>query len=69
MMLSHHRSLLAPALAPSAPSARSGMFFPIWDVLNGTRYDPIKPPASAARPKEALQDDMVRTVVPEFGRR
>jgi hypothetical protein len=45
------------------------MFFPLWDVINGTRYDATNPPASAARPKEALQDDMVQTVVPEFGRR
>lgn len=45
-----------------------GMFFPFWDVLNGTRYDASSPPASAAKPKEALNVEMVDTVVPSFGR-
>jgi sterol desaturase/sphingolipid hydroxylase (fatty acid hydroxylase superfamily) len=45
-----------------------GLFFPLWDVLNGTRYDPAAPPASAATPKEALRDEMVEAVVPAFGR-
>jgi len=31
-----------------------GMFFPFWDQLMGTRYDASAPPASAARPKEAV---------------
>lgn len=46
-----------------------GMFFPLWDVLNGTRYDASKPPPSAAKPKEKLADEQLETVVPAFGRR
>jgi sterol desaturase/sphingolipid hydroxylase (fatty acid hydroxylase superfamily) len=29
-----------------------GLFFPFWDMANGTLYDACAPPASAAKPKD-----------------
>ena len=41
-----------------------GMFFPIWDVLNRTRYYVDAPPASAAKPKERAPDALLERVTP-----
>ena len=47
----------------------SGMFFPLWDILNGTRYDASAPPPSCAKPKEvhsAKQLDAVNPYVDAY---
>jgi len=41
-----------------------GMFFPLWDVLNGTRYYAAAPPASAAKPKEMPTKQELLDVTP-----
>ena len=34
------------------------MFFPFWDIINGTRFNAAAPPKSAAKPKEAVSADV-----------
>ena len=39
---------------PTLVVVRSGMFFPFWDIVNGTRFNAAAPPTSAAKPKEIV---------------
>eukprot|EP00442_Polarella_glacialis_P004619 CAMPEP_0115055246 /NCGR_PEP_ID=MMETSP0227-20121206/4546_1 /TAXON_ID=89957 /ORGANISM="Polarella glacialis, Strain CCMP 1383" /LENGTH=295 /DNA_ID=CAMNT_0002439817 /DNA_START=38 /DNA_END=925 /DNA_ORIENTATION=+ len=43
-----------------------GMFFPFWDMLNGTRYNASAPPASAAKPKEKLPEKGLEKLIPNL---